>query len=151
MQDYLELGYIGLFAICFLSASIIPIGSEVYMTFMFANNYNYLLVVIIATIGNSLGAMSCYYIGWLGKLEWLEKYFKVKASKVLSLEEKVNKYGSLMAVLSWLPFVGDAMAVALGFFKVPFIPTAFYLFIGKAARYIVWGVISYYGIELFSF
>lgn len=151
MFELMELGYVGLFIVCFLAASILPIGSEVFMTYMFMNDYNYTMVIIVATVGNTLGAFSSYYLGTLGKWKWLEKYFKVPKNKVLDMGGKIKHYGSWLALLSWVPFIGDIIAVALGFFRVNFVKTAIFLFIGKAVRYIIWGLLSYYGIQLFSF
>ena len=98
------------------------------------------ICLIVASTGNWLGGLTNYFLGSLGKPEILHKWFKVSIDRILSLELKIRKYGFWSALLCWLPFIGDPIAIALGFFRVQFIPVAALMFIGKAARYafIIW-------------
>jgi membrane protein YqaA with SNARE-associated domain len=57
---------------------------------------------------------------------------------------KVEKYGAFLALLTWTPFVGDIFAIVLGFYKAKFLPSAFWMFIGKCGRYIFWAVGHFY-------
>ena len=98
------------------------------------------VVVAVATAGNFLGGLTSYGIGRLGKWEWIER-LGVKPETLAKQKSKVDKYGSLVALLSWVPFVGDVLAVALGFYRVAFIPSAVYMFIGKAGRFVAWYLI----------
>lgn len=98
--------------------------------------------LVVATLGNWLGGMSSYGIGYLGKWEWMEKYLRVKQEKVIEWKPKIDRYGSFFAVFSFVPFIGDVIVVALGFFRSHLILTAFWMFVGKAARYamVVWAM-----------
>ncbi len=96
------------------------------------------IVLIVATLGNWLGSLSTYGIGRLGKWEWIEKWFKISHKKIEQQQEKIKKYGSLLAFLVWLPFIGDIFALALGFYKVNFIRCSIFMFIGKFLRYFVY-------------
>ena len=78
MEFLTDLGYIGLLIASFLSATIIPFSSEFVLSFMIANGFNFNLTIIVATIGNWIGALSSYALGWLGNWSLLEKYFGIE-------------------------------------------------------------------------
>lgn len=147
-MEYLEgLGLIGLFIGSFLAATIIPFSSDVLLIGILATGVNISIAVIVATLGNWLGGMVSYYMGYLGKWEWIEKYLKVKHETLIKHKAKVDKYGPALAFLSWLPVVGDVFAIALGFYKLNPKLTALYMLIGKFARFVIWGVLFYYAKE----
>ena len=100
--------------------------------------------VVVATLGNWFGGLVGYWMGWLGKLEWLEKWFKVKPETIAKHKAKVDKYGTWLALLTWTPFVGDIFAIVLGFYKAKFIPSALWMLVGKCGRYICWAVGHFY-------
>ncbi|MBM3161225.1 MAG: DedA family protein [Bacteroidetes bacterium] len=130
-----EIGYLGLFITCFLAATILPITSELFLGSMLAYGYDLTTCLIIATIGNTLGGWLNYLIGMAGNPNWLKK-IGVKQEQISRWEEKIKRYGSLLALLSWLPFVGDVIAVALGFFRVNWLVSFAYILIGKFLRYL---------------
>ena len=123
-----------------MAATILPFSADVLLVGMLIGGGNGWLVVAIATAGNFLGGLTSYGVGRLGKWEWIE-CLGVKPETLAKQKSKVDKYGSLVALLSWVPFIGDVLAVALGFYRVPFIPSAIYMFIGKAGRFVAWYLI----------
>ena len=72
------LAYLSLFFACFLSATVIPFSSELIVGGMLAADYNKLLLLIIASAGNTLGGVVTYFMGYLAKWQWIEKYLRVK-------------------------------------------------------------------------
>ena len=130
------MAYFLLFLQSFLAATIIPFSSEAVLTGMILNDYDATYCLIAASLGNWLGGMSSYGLGYLGKIEWIEKYFRVKHSTILKWEDKVNRFGSYFALLCWLPLIGDVIAIALGLFKTKVMSTSIYMFIGKFLRYL---------------
>ena len=133
--------YLKIFLACFLSATIIPFGSEAYFLLLI-NESNFYELILVASIGNTLGAILTYWFGWLTKWNFIEKYLRVKKSKVKSLDLVLQKYGSLMGFLCWLPIVGDVIAIALGVFKVSPTYTFITMFLGKLFRYIALGFLA---------
>lgn len=134
-MDWIEWGYIGLFVASFLAATILPIASEaVFIAMLFS--FNPWVCLFVATTGNTLGGYLNYGIGYLGKPEWLAK-IRVTEDQISHWEHKVKRYGVWLALGTWLPFVGDVIAVALGFFKTAWKPTFLFIFIGKFARYLL--------------
>lgn len=141
-MDWVEWGYLGLFLASFLSATVLPGSSEAVLAAMLVGGANPWLAIGVATLGNWLGGLSSYGIGYLGKWEWMEKYLRVKQEKVIEWKPKIDRYGSFFAMFSFVPFIGDVIVVALGFFRSHLILTAFWMFVGKAARYamVVWAM-----------
>lgn len=144
MEWLLEYGYIGLFIGAFLAATLVPFSSDVLLVGVLIAGGNPYTSVIAATIGNWLGGLTSYWIGWLGKWEWIEKWFRISRKKLEKQKSRVDQYGSLLALMTWLPVVGDLFAVALGFYRVDFKKSAVYMLIGKCARFICWAFIYYW-------
>ncbi|WP_373731110.1 YqaA family protein, partial [Bacteroides heparinolyticus] len=95
------------------------------------------LCILAATLGNTIGGLTCYYMGHLGRIDWIEKYFKVKKEKIDKMQHFLQGKGALMAFFAFLPFVGEAIAIALGFMRSNLALTATSMFAGKLARYVV--------------
>lgn len=132
-----NLGLFGLFLGCVLSATIIPFSSEALLAGALLLYDNVWLVVIVAAVGNTLGGMISFLLGWLCKWDWLEKYLKINREKLDKIHLKVSRYGYPAALFAWLPIVGDLIAIAMGLLRLRPLPTAILMFIGKLARYVV--------------
>ena len=133
----LDLGYLGLFLGSFLAATIVPFSADVLLIGMLVAGGSPWLVIGIATAGNFIGGLTSYGVGRIGKWEWIEK-LGVKAETLEKQKAKVDRWGAWLALLSWVPFVGDIFAVALGFYRTKFLPSAVFMLIGKAGRFIMW-------------
>ena len=150
-MDFLtEWGLFGLFISSFLSATVIPFSSEFVLSFMILNGFDIYLTILIATIGNWLGGLSSYLIGRLGKWTIIEKYFGVDKNKVFNFKLKVDRWGSVLAFFSWLPIIGDVIAVSLGFFRTNFILVSIWMLLGKVLRYIIWGSMTYWSLSILN-
>jgi len=133
-----EYGYLGLFLASFLAATILPVASEIFLTSMFLLGYEPLACVMVATTGNTLGAWLNYGIGYLGKPEWLQKLGAQQAA-IDRWKNRIHQFGSWMALLCWVPVIGDVIGIALGFFRAPWLPTFILMGVGKLFRYLlVW-------------
>lgn len=132
-----NLGLFGLFLACLLSATIIPFSSEAIVAGAMALGYSTPVIVGVASLGNTVGGMISFYMGWLCKWEWLERWFKVKREKLESFRGHIEKYGVWAVLLTWLPFVGDPLAIAMGFMRLNPLWTCLIMFVGKLLRYFV--------------
>ena len=148
MEGLLEYGYIGLFVGSFLAATVVPFSSDVLLVGMLVAGAGAVPTVVVATIGNWLGGLTSYWLGWLGKMEWIERYFKVKRETIERYRVRVDRWGVWLAFLTWLPIVGDIFAIVLGFFRVKFIPVALWMLVGKCVRFVAWALIYHYASEL---
>jgi membrane protein YqaA with SNARE-associated domain len=134
-MGFIELGYFGMFLAAFLAATILPLGSEpVLVALMFAG-LNSLGLLIAATLGNTLGGLSTFGIGYLGQWKWIEGVLKISHKSLQKAQKTVEKYGVWCAFLCWLPLIGDPIALALGFFRINFWKVALLMLLSKAARY----------------
>jgi membrane protein YqaA with SNARE-associated domain len=143
MTELYNYGYAGLFAAGFLSATFIPLSSEAVLSLLILTGYNLKVCIIVASVGNWLGGMSGYFLGYIGKWEWIEKYLRVKNENIIKVQALVNKYGVIAALLCWLPGIGDFIAIALGFMRSNMVLVAISMFIGKLGRYFVWGYLTF--------
>jgi len=135
-MDIIEAGYFGLFLLTFLSATILPLSSEIMLILMLTQNYSPLTCLIVASSGNSLGGVTNYIIGRIGNIKWLKR-IGIKEEKIQKTLPKIQKYGAYLAFLSWVPFIGDLFIVGLGFFRVSFTKVTLFMVIGKFTRYLV--------------
>ena len=131
-----QLGLFGLFLGCMLSATVVPFASEALLAGALLMGYGKWVVTLVAALGNTTGGMISFLMGWLCKWEWLERFFRVKREKLERMRDRVAKYGAWAALLTWLPFVGDLIAIAMGLMRVNPWWTLLLMFIGKLARYL---------------
>ncbi|MDD2577348.1 MAG: DedA family protein [Bacteroidales bacterium] len=136
---FVNLGYWGLFIASFLSSTIVPMSSEVALVTLIALGLNPIWCVLIATLGNSLGGMTSYGLGYLGKWEWLEKYFRTPKEKVEKFQNKIQRWGPIIGLFAWLPFVGDLLAIGLGFMRLNPWLSCLYMAIGRLIRFSIVG------------
>ena len=138
MEWLLDLGYFGLFIGALLAATIIPFSSDFLLVGMLAAGGNVVWTVVWASLGNWAGGMVSYSMGRGGRWEWIEKWFKVKPETLEKQKARIDRWGSWLAFLSWLPLVGDLFALGLGFYKVNVWQVALFMLIGKTARFVGW-------------
>jgi len=134
---FVEWGYPGLFISAALAGSIVPFSSEVVLIVLIKMGLDPFYSVLWASLGNTVGGMSCYYIGYLGKVEWAEKYFKVKHEKIQKMQIFLQGKGALMGFFGFLPTFGEIIAMTLGFMRSNVIITTASMFVGKLIRYII--------------
>jgi len=148
LEGFVEWGYLGLFIASFLGATLIPFSSELVFSLLIIKGYDFNLSLLVATTGNWLGGLSSYFLGRLGKWSTLEKYFRLKKEKIVKFKTNIDKWGSLLAFFCWLPVIGDPIAVGLGFFRKNNIIVEMWMFIGKFIRYILWALVTYWGVSI---
>ncbi len=131
----LGFGYQGLFLASFLASTILPFGSEGILIYLVQNKFNILALVLVASVGNFLGACTSYYIGFKGRT-FVEKYLKFNPEELDKAEKFFAKYGSFVLLFTWLPFLGDAITVAGGLLRLNFRIFSVLVFTGKFLRYL---------------
>jgi len=136
--QFLSITEVGLIAIgitSFLASTVMPLGSEPYLlAFLELHPQQYLEAVVIASIANTLGGLSTWYLGSLSnRLVSSESKFE-KHHKLLKY---MKKYGSRLLIFSWLPLVGDVISGLAGWMKLPLGPCFFYMLVGKSLRYVI--------------
>lgn len=130
----LEWGYWGLFLSALVAGSIFPLSSEAVMVGLLVLGLNPAGCVVAATLGNTLGGMTCYWIGTLGKTEWIRR-LGIQEEQLDKAKRFLGGRGAWMAFFSFLPTIGEAIAVVLGLMRSNQPITFTAMFLGKALRY----------------
>ena len=138
MEFLIEYGYIGVFIASFLAATILPFSSEIVLMGVLLGGATYWPCMIAATSGNFLGGMTCYWLGMVGKIEWIKKYLRLDITRLERIQKRIQNKGSWIGFFVFLPCIGDFIAVALGFLRANVWIVAVSMLIGKALRYWVW-------------
>ena len=125
-------GLWALFASSFLAATLLPGGSEVVLYGVLQVHPEMRWTAIgVATLGNTLGALTSYALGRL-----------IARAKPMRGAALLQRYGSPVLLLSWVPFIGDPLCVAAGWLRVNAAAATFFIAAGKLARYVVVAVIA---------
>lgn len=133
----IEYGYWGMLAAAFLAGSFFPFSSEAVMLGLLAAGLKPVPLVIYGTIGNVLGSVFNYCIGSLGKLEWIEKYLHVKKENMATAEHFMGNHGAWIGFFAFLPFIGSAITVLLGYIRANKFISFLSITIGKLLRYVI--------------
>lgn len=130
-----EYGLVGLFLICLLSASLLPLGS---MPAVFAllklNPDLFWPAMFVATAGNLAGGVINWFIGW-GARSLADRYSRSRwHERALRM---LKRLGPKACLFAWLPIVGDPLCAVAGWLRLPLGPCAAYMAVGMFTRYVV--------------
>jgi len=130
-----------LFASSFLSATLLPGNSEVVLIAMLLSGVSQpWLLVLIATMGNSLGGLTNVILGRFFPLRE-KSHWQEKAVGWL------KRYGAATLLLSWMPVIGDLLCLLAGWMRISWGPVLFFLTLGKALRYVLVAVATLQGMS----
>lgn len=134
-------GYIGMFVAAFIAGSVFPWSSEAIMLGLQAAGLDPVGLVVWGTAGNVLGSMFNYWVGHLGRLDWIEKYLHVKKESLDKAERFMHGHGAWIGFFAFLPIIGSAITIMLGLMRANIFITLTSITIGKLLRYalLVWG------------
>lgn len=145
IMDILEgYGYWGMTIAAFLAGSVFPFSSEAVMVSLQLAGLEPWPLFLSASVGNVAGSMFNYYVGTLGRLEWIEKYLHLRREKVLRAQAWMENRGVWMGTLCFLPIIGSALSVALGYMRANPYKSFIAISIGKTIRYAVLILVTYY-------
>lgn len=130
-------GYPGMFLVGFLAGSFIPFSSETVMTALLAAGLHPVGLVVYGSAGNIAGGMFNYWIGSLGRLDWIERYLHVKQADLNRAQRFMAGHGAWMGFFAFLPIIGSAITIALGLMRSNIFISLLSISIGKILRYIV--------------
>jgi membrane protein YqaA with SNARE-associated domain len=139
-----ELGLLGLFLTAFLSATLIPMSSEAVLAALIAaQGWSVVLLVLVATAGNTLGAVVNWFLGQFC-LHWQDRrWFPIRSDQLEVASGWFRRFGVWSLLLSWLPVIGDPITFAAGVLGVRFPLFLTLVLVGKLARYALVGLISH--------
>lgn len=124
------LGYFGVFLLMTLESALIPIPSEITMPFsgslVVLGTFNFWMVVLVGTIGNLVGSLLAYWLGWWGQ-ETIVRKIIVKYGKYLLISEHeydlsekwFRNHGELIILISRvLPILRTFISLPAGVAKM---------------------------------
>ena len=135
-------GYWGMLITAFVAGSFFPFSSEAVMTGLLAAGLDPWGLIIY---GNVAGGMFNYFVGRMGKLEWIEKYLHVKQKDLDRATRFMAGRGAWMGFFAFVPILGSAITIVLGLMRANIPISLTSISIGKFLRY----VLLIYGAQLF--
>ncbi|HEY5674773.1 MAG TPA: YqaA family protein [Malonomonas sp.] len=145
LSDY---GFVSLFLLSFCASTLLPLGSEWLLVALLLEGANPLNTVLVATLGNSLGAATSYLIGRGGSAWLIEKLLRIDPPRQQRAADWFNRYGSWSLLLSWLPVVGDPLCLVSGMLKTAPLRFALLVTTGKGLRYLTVAFLTLQGGKL---
>jgi membrane protein YqaA with SNARE-associated domain len=134
-------GLLTLFVVGLLASTLLPMGSEpVLVAYLLSADPPRLTAAVIAIgVGNTLGGLITYAMGRGVRVLW--RRWQAQSSDKSRATQRatiwLDRYGPVALVMSWLPVVGDPLCLVAGGLKLPFWACAFWIALGKFARYVV--------------
>jgi membrane protein YqaA with SNARE-associated domain len=132
-----QYGYWGMLLAAFLAGSFFPFSSEAVMVALMATRLDPWQLMVYGTVGNVLGSVVNYFVGRMGKMEWIEKYLHVKKEDLEKAHRFMAGRGSWMGFFAFLPVLGSAITIALGLMRSNIVITFVAITLGKIFRYII--------------
>ena len=148
-----QFGLSTVFIVAFVSATLLPLGSEPAVFGLVKLNPDlFWPAILVATAGNTLGGAVSWWMGLGAHRAWDAARRRrraghplagpsAKPARELTRAERrariwLRRWGAKTCLLSWLPVVGDPLCAVAGWLRLPFWPCVFYMAIGKFARYL---------------
>lgn len=128
-------GLLALFLLSFCAATLLPLGSEWLLVTLLLRGSDPVTTVTIASLGNSLGAVTSYLIGLGGSFWLMDKLLRINPQQQQRAHRWFSRYGSWSLFFSWLPIVGDPLCLVAGILRYRFGKFILLVGVGKTARY----------------
>ena len=138
----MEYGYLGMGVSAFIAGSVFPFSSELVLAGLLLSGLSPWPLFVSATAGNVLGSMFNYWVGTLGRLEWIERYLHVPRKKIFRAQRWMQHGGAWMGFFCFLPILGSVLSVTLGFMRSGVVTSFISILLGKALRYalLIWAL-----------
>lgn len=134
-QFLIELGLPALFLLSLLASSLLPLGSEWLLLALLAQGQPALSAVLVASLGNYLGALTTYGLGFWGSDQLNKRLLRLDDQRLQRARQRYARYGSWSLLFSWLPVVGDPLCFVAGTLRLPLRNFTLPVALGKFLRY----------------
>lgn len=130
--------YLSVFVSTFLAATFLPVPSEVAVLAAASNDHvNLLLLWLLATCGNTLGAMVNWWLGRFAIQFQDRKWWPASAAQMKQAEAWFQRFGIWSLLFAWVPILGDPLTLVAGLLKVRLRWFVLLVAFGKAMRFAV--------------
>ena len=128
--------YLSLFTVSFLAATILPASSELTLAGLLSTkNYNPLFLLFSASLGNILGSIINWFIGYYLIKCISKKWFPFNQKQIDKSSYWFKKFGIWSLLFAWVPIFGDPLTLVAGIFKIRFSIFLILVSAGKIFRY----------------
>lgn len=132
-----QFGLSTVFVVAFVSATLLPMGSEPAVFGLVKLNPDlFWPAILVATVGNTLGGAVTWWMGYGAERAYVHLVNKDQETVHSRALRWLERFGPKACLLSWLPVVGDPLCAVAGWLQLPFWPCLGYMAIGKLARYV---------------
>lgn len=132
------IGYLGLFLSALIAATILPMQSEAALVGLLAGaNHSVIVLLMVATLGNVLGAVINWYLGRFLLRYKDKRWFPSSESRLARAQHWYRRYGRWSLLASWLPVVGDPLTIVAGLMREPLASFLLLVTLAKATRYVL--------------
>ena len=129
-----------LFVSGFTSATLLPGSSEALFLYLLSRgDWSSGLLLLIVSIGNSLGGMSNWLLGMFIRYGFLQRSGSGENAKQVNQKAQrwLQQHGAPVLFFSFLPVIGDPLCLAAGLIHTHWLKSLFYISLGKFTRYAV--------------
>lgn len=129
--------YLSLAFSAFISATLLPFGSELVLAGLLTQGYPASLLWGIATVFNTLGSVLNWYLGRQLLLFQHKSWFMFKPTQIEQASSQFQRWGLPSLLLAWLPVIGDPLTLVAGVLRVRLLWFVLLVGFGKGVRYAV--------------
>ena len=130
--------YLSLFTISFLAATVLPFSSELTLAGLIAtSNYDNSFLLIVASLGNVLGSVVNWALGFYSRNLTKKKWFPFKDKQIENSSKWFSKFGKWSLLFAWVPIIGDPLTLVAGLSRVRFFDFIILVAFGKVSRYLI--------------
>jgi len=130
------MAYLSLFILSFLAATLLPMSSELTLAGLLSTNtYNSFALLGTASLGNVLGSVFNWLLGFYFLKYINKKWFPFKQNQITSTSKWFQKFGIWSLLFAWVPIIGDPLTFVAGILRVKFFSFLILVAVGKISRY----------------
>jgi membrane protein YqaA with SNARE-associated domain len=129
--------YLSIFVVSFLAATVLPASSELTLAALLnTKDYNSLALLLSASLGNILGSVLNWFLGYYSLKYLINKWFFFKKNQINQASNWFKKFGIWSLLFAWVPIIGDSLTFVAGILKVRFSIFLILVSVGKVSRYL---------------
>lgn len=129
--------YLSLAFSAFISATLLPFGSELVLAGLLLQGYPPLLLWAVAAVFNTLGSVLNWYLGKQLLSYQHKSWFMFKPEQIDQASVHFRRWGLASLLFAWVPVIGDPLTLVAGVLKVPLFWFVLLVALGKGLRYAV--------------
>ena len=129
--------WLTLFGVCFLAATLVPFYSEFMVVGMVLGGHDTLAVLMVATVGNTLGSLANWWVGRFLLHFQDRRWFPASERQLATARRWFERYGLWSLLFAWAPVGGDALTLLAGVLRVRLVWFVPLVALGKGLRYLV--------------